>query len=132
MWNTLTIKTPERCHWRRSGVFINFEHVSYLGSGVSTVHLGQINASWPTFSHHWYQCSISVVWCVTLFPPLYSKKGIILKISRDYLAWNNLAFQQNFPMSSVNNYKNNKIVKKQDRVFLMWSFSSFFKHSNKI
>ena len=27
----LTIKTPERCHWRRSGVFIvNFEHISYL------------------------------------------------------------------------------------------------------
>ena len=24
----LTIKTPEQCHWRRSGVFIvNFEHV---------------------------------------------------------------------------------------------------------
>ena len=27
----LTIKTPERQHWRRSGVFIaNFEHVSHL------------------------------------------------------------------------------------------------------
>ena len=27
----LTIKTPERCHWRRSGVFIvNFEHISHL------------------------------------------------------------------------------------------------------
>ena len=27
----LTIKTPERLHWRRSGVFIvNFEHVSQL------------------------------------------------------------------------------------------------------
>ena len=27
----LTIKTPERRHWRRSGVFIvNFEHISYL------------------------------------------------------------------------------------------------------
>ena len=27
----LTIKTPERCHWRRSGVFIvNFEHISFL------------------------------------------------------------------------------------------------------
>ena len=24
----LTIKAPERCHWRRSGVFIvNFEHI---------------------------------------------------------------------------------------------------------
>ena len=27
----LTIKTPERLHWRRSGVFIvNFEHISHL------------------------------------------------------------------------------------------------------
>ena len=27
----LTIKTPERCHWRCSGVFIvNFEHISHL------------------------------------------------------------------------------------------------------
>ena len=27
----LTIKTLERCHWRRSGVFIlNFEHISHL------------------------------------------------------------------------------------------------------
>ena len=27
----LTIKTPKRCHWRHSGVFIvNFEHISHL------------------------------------------------------------------------------------------------------
>ena len=27
----LTIKTPERCHWRLSGVFIvNFEHIKHL------------------------------------------------------------------------------------------------------
>ena len=27
----LTLKTPEPCHWRRSGVFIvNFEHISHL------------------------------------------------------------------------------------------------------
>ena len=27
----LTVKTPERCQWRRSAVFIaNFEHISYL------------------------------------------------------------------------------------------------------
>ena len=26
----LTIKTPERCQWRRSGIFIvNFEHISH-------------------------------------------------------------------------------------------------------
>ena len=26
----LTIKTPERRQWRRSGVFVNFKHVSHL------------------------------------------------------------------------------------------------------
>ena len=26
----LTIKIPERCHWCRSGIFINFEHISHL------------------------------------------------------------------------------------------------------
>ena len=27
----LTIKIPEQCHWRRSGIFIvNFEHISHL------------------------------------------------------------------------------------------------------
>ena len=26
----LTIKTPERCQWRCSGVFVTFEHISHL------------------------------------------------------------------------------------------------------
>ena len=26
----LTIKTPERCQWRRSGVIVNFGHISHL------------------------------------------------------------------------------------------------------
>ena len=31
MFSKLTIKTPERRYWRRSGVFIvNFEHISHL------------------------------------------------------------------------------------------------------
>ena len=31
IFSKLTIKTPERCQWRRSGVFIvNFEHISHL------------------------------------------------------------------------------------------------------
>ena len=31
IWSKLTIKIPERCHWRRSGIFIvNFEHISHL------------------------------------------------------------------------------------------------------
>ena len=43
----LTIKTPERHHGRRSGVFIvNFEHVSkpfFSVSSVSVVDFGQVN-----------------------------------------------------------------------------------------
>ena len=37
----LTIKTPERCNWRCSSVFIvKFKHISHLvlGSSVSTVN----------------------------------------------------------------------------------------------
>ena len=42
----LIIKTPERCHWRRSGVFIvNFEEISHC-SGVSVVDFEQLNAGW--------------------------------------------------------------------------------------
>ena len=33
----LTIKTPERHYWRRSGFFINFEHISHLFSSVFIV-----------------------------------------------------------------------------------------------
>ena len=40
----LTIKTPERRHWRHSGVFIvNFEHISHL---VSIAEFEQVNAGW--------------------------------------------------------------------------------------
>ena len=41
----LTIKTPERRQYRRSGFFIvNFEHISCCG--VSIVNLEQVNAGW--------------------------------------------------------------------------------------
>ena len=42
----LTIKTPERRHWRRSGVVIvNFEHISHLCSSVSIVNFEHVNAN---------------------------------------------------------------------------------------
>ena len=42
----LTIKIPERPHWRLSGIFIvNFEHISHLAS-VSIVNFEQVNAGW--------------------------------------------------------------------------------------
>ena len=41
----LTIKTPERRRWRRSGVFIvNFKHISRLCSSVSIVNFEHVNA----------------------------------------------------------------------------------------
>ena len=43
----VTIKTPERRQWRRSGVFIfNFEHILHLFSTVSIVDFEQVNVSW--------------------------------------------------------------------------------------
>ena len=44
----LTIKTTERCYWRRSDVFVvNFEHISLFPS-VSVVDFEQVNVSWVT------------------------------------------------------------------------------------
>ena len=43
----LTIETPERRHWRRSGVsIVNFEHILHLFSSVSTDDFEQVNISW--------------------------------------------------------------------------------------
>ena len=40
IWSKVTIKTPERCQWSRSGVFIvNSEH-------ISIVNFEQVNACW--------------------------------------------------------------------------------------
>ena len=49
----LTIKTPERRQWRRSGVFIvNFEHISHLAPccNVSAFNFEHVIAGWPAFS----------------------------------------------------------------------------------
>ena len=42
----LKIKTPERRHWSRSGVFTNFEHISHLLSSVSIDDFEQVNVRW--------------------------------------------------------------------------------------
>ena len=37
IYSTLTIKTPEWCQWRRSGVFIvNFEYISEMLTGYAS------------------------------------------------------------------------------------------------
>ena len=42
----LTMKTPDRRHWHRSGVFIvNFEHISHFVS-VSIVNFEHVIAGW--------------------------------------------------------------------------------------
>ena len=43
----LTIKTPERHPWHRSGVFLlNVEHISHLVFSVSIVNFEQVIAAW--------------------------------------------------------------------------------------
>ena len=43
----LTVKTPERCHWRCSVVFIvNFEHISNLGPVFLLNNSEPQNAGW--------------------------------------------------------------------------------------
>ena len=43
----LTIKTPDRRQWCRSGILTNFEHISHLPS-VFVVNFEQVNACWGT------------------------------------------------------------------------------------
>ena len=45
----LTVKTPERRHWRHSGVFIvNLEHFRPCSS-VSIVNIEQVNTGWVNY-----------------------------------------------------------------------------------
>ena len=51
-----TIKTPERRHWRRTGVFIvNFEHISHL---VLIVNFEQVNAGWDSVKYFCFRTFI--------------------------------------------------------------------------
>ena len=61
----LTIKTPERRQWRRSSIFINFEHITHLLLSVSIVDFEQVNAS-----------SVSSHWNIFLYNPLTLIPGI--------------------------------------------------------
>ena len=50
MCSKLTIKTSERRHWRRSGVFIgNLKHISHFLFDVSIVDFEQANVSKVVF-----------------------------------------------------------------------------------
>ena len=99
--STLTIKTPERRHWRRSGVFIvNFKYISHLvlnflsltwnmycaslaiyKSCVSTANFQQVNADWvesylgphQTFMIERYKAVVQKVFC---------KKGVLRNFAK--------------------------------------------------
>ena len=50
----LTIKTPQRCHWRRSGVFIvNFEHISHLFLVLLLFIFEEVKISWENTRTRW-------------------------------------------------------------------------------
>ena len=67
----LTIKTPGRVHWRRSGVFIvNFENIWHMKTfqNVSIVNFEQVNTGWviadfETF-HNFYDIGLGGSWFV--------------------------------------------------------------------
>ena len=42
----LTIKTPERRHWRRSGVFMITLNIFHTFSSVSITEFEQVNVTW--------------------------------------------------------------------------------------
>ena len=53
IFSELTIKTTERRHWRRSGVFIvNFEHVSHLFT-ASIFDFEQLNVGWVELFYYY-------------------------------------------------------------------------------
>ena len=65
----LTIKTPERPHWHRSGVLIaNFEHIS-LCSSVSIVNFEQVKAGWIAYLFSQAHSQISSCHNRTHIPP---------------------------------------------------------------
>ena len=55
------MKTPERRHWRRSGVFINFEHISPFSS-VSIIDFEQVDGSKEAYSVP-YESSMVELFC---------------------------------------------------------------------
>ena len=51
----LTVKTPERRHWRRSGIFIvNFNHISHFFLEFLLLTLNKLNVSWEAIIYQWF------------------------------------------------------------------------------
>ena len=91
MFIKLTIKTPERSHWCRSGVFIvNFVTYSFF-SGVSTVNFQNVDAVWDKWECSYFT-SMKKIW--TIYLRLQKGKVSLL------IAWN-LSSKRNQRLSCV-------------------------------
>ena len=74
----LTIKTLERCQWRRSGVFIvNFEHF-HTCSVVSIVNFEHINVAWWTYLLFKKNVILEIKWALWNF----------IHVNEKLLTWN--------------------------------------------
>ena len=59
----LTVKTPERRHWRRSGVFIvNFNHISHFFLEFLLLTLNKLNVSWEAIIFSGFSICMTVTW----------------------------------------------------------------------
>ena len=77
LYSKLTIKTPERRHWRRSGVFIvNFNHISHPFFSVSIVNFEQVNVSWFSLNYYFLFRNIDVLISISMQSKLC---GILLR-----------------------------------------------------
>ena len=77
----LTIKTPERRQWRRSGVFIvNFEHISHI---VLVLLLLTLNMYLPAGKSEYFYYTVTVSSCV-----------VMRDLSLDQFSYENIKFLQ--------------------------------------
>ena len=77
----LTIKTPERRQWRRSGVFIvNFEHISHI---VLVLLLLTLNMYLPAGKSECFYYTVTVSSCV-----------VMKDLSLDQFSYENIKFLQ--------------------------------------
>ena len=82
IWLKLTIKTPERRQWRRSGVFIvNFEYNLHPFDSASIADFEQVNVSWEVFPDVFHELLFTIVLSFTrdqvsplFWTPLKSRK----------------------------------------------------------
>ena len=76
IWSKLTIKTPEQCQWRCSGVFIvNFVHFTHCSS-VSIVNFGHVIA-----------CTCHCTCAHQGFRDVHFSENVVYILNEWYLIW---------------------------------------------